>query len=80
MRSASGAGEIPLHRDVQVPRRAGRPRAAIVHGCTGAGYRVGPMQSTEFQYYFCTQGLLMILEVLFAALNRGFKDFCNVKN
>ena len=44
------------------------------------GYGVGPMQSTEFQYYFCTQGLLMILEVLFAALNRGFKDFCNVKN
>ena len=44
------------------------------------GYGVGPMQSTEFQHYFCTQGLLMILEVLFAALNRGFKDFCNVKN
>jgi len=44
------------------------------------GYGVGPMQSTEFQYYFCTQGLLMILEVLFAASNRGFKDFCNVKN
>ena len=35
MRAQSDAGEIPLYRDVQVQRRAGRPGAAIVQGCTG---------------------------------------------